>query len=68
MTTQEPNPSASAHEALQRQWKDLFEKISLPDISHTLTDTSDKLQKLPEQIVHIRPCGYVFASYLEQKT
>ena len=67
MTTQEPNPSVAAHEALQRQWKDLFQKISLPDISHTLTDTSDKLQKLPEQIVRIRQRGYVFASYLEQK-
>ncbi len=67
MTTPEPNPSVAAHEALQRQWKDLFEKISLPDISHAVTDTTDKLQKLPEQIVRIRQRGYVFASYLEQK-
>ncbi|MBA3871591.1 MAG: hypothetical protein H0X30_20790 [Anaerolineae bacterium] len=67
MTTQDPNASVAAHEALQRQWKDLFGKISLPDISHTVTDTSDKLQKLPEQIVRIRQRGYVFASYLEQK-
>ncbi len=67
MTTPEPNPSAAAHEALQRQWKDLFEKINLPEISRTVTDTSDKLHKLPEQIVRIRQRGYVFASYLEQK-
>src|SRR4051794_27952035 len=67
MTTQDPNASVAAHEQLQREWKDLFEKISLPDISHTVTDTSEKLQKLPEQIVRIRQRGYVFASYLEQK-
>ena len=67
MSSQEPNPSVAAHEELQSQWKDLYSKISLPDISQKVTDTSDELQKLPEQIVRIRQRGYVFASYLEQK-
>lgn len=67
MTSPEPNPIVAAHEQLQSQWKNLFEKISLPDISHTVTETTDNLQKLPEQIVRIRQRGYVFASYLEQK-
>src|SRR5262245_42863095 len=67
MTSPEPNPIVAAHEQLQSQWKNLFEKISLPDISHTVTDTTDNLHKLPEQIVRIRQRGYVFASYLEQK-
>ncbi len=67
MTSPESNPIAAEMETLQRQWKSLFERISLPDISHTVTEVSDKVHKLPEEIVRVRQRGYVFASYLEQK-
>lgn len=40
----------------------------MPDISRTVTGNhSDKVHKLPEEIVRVHQRGYVFASYLEQK-
>ncbi len=68
MTTQEPNPIAGQFETLHRRFKGLYDKISLPDVSRAITETSDKIQMLPSDIVKMRQRGYVFAAYMEQKS
>ncbi|MEZ4670680.1 MAG: hypothetical protein R3E39_22485 [Anaerolineae bacterium] len=68
MTTQEPNPIVTQFETLHNRFKGLYDKISLPDVSRTITETNDKIQMLPADIVKVRQRGYVFAAYLEQKS
>lgn len=67
MTSQDPNTIIAEFHALLPRWKDLYEKASMQDIRSTLTEITDKLHTLPDEIVKIRQRGYVFASYLEQK-
>lgn len=68
MTSPEPNPISSQFENLNSRFKNLYDNMSLPDVSRALTETSDKIQMLPADIVKIRQRGYVFAAYLEQKS
>ncbi|MCA0455494.1 MAG: hypothetical protein LCI00_16085 [Chloroflexi bacterium] len=67
MTTQE-NPIAGQFASLHERFKDLYDKIRLPDVSSTITEASDQIQMLPNDIVKVRQRGYVFAAYLEQKS
>jgi hypothetical protein len=66
--TQEVNPHDQQFEALRDRFERLHAQASLADLAEAVTQLTNDIASLPEQIASVRKRGYHFASYLEQKT